>query len=432
MNARRFARYSCASLLALVTSLLMAGCGSSGSTFKNNGGGTGNPTLGSSQPGGGTGGSGTNGSAGSGSGGTTGGTTGSTAGGGTGGGTSGSGGSTTGGSPSGTFVYISNFTSSDITGFNTDSNGNLSPVPGSPFANGARTTGLALAGENTLIVGSSADTSAWQIDPATGSISKSSSATPGSSSIAANSSSVYVAAGTGGIFGFSISHGNLTALAGSPYTLTNSCMQCSLDTVSLDQNGRFAYTVTSGFRDAHGFSIFDHAGDGKLSNSRNTQVNVGTLPPLLIAVHPNGRFVYEFRSSLDELVAWVIDPDTGNTVSSQSLTHPGGASAAAFTNDGRYMLVTNKNSGSVSVFAVDNITGTPREVAGSPFAAGHAPNWVAVSSTGQFVFVIHAGPTQTSNAVQELISYRFDSSTGTLMQADRKTLSGDPWEVVAR
>lgn len=335
-------------------------------------------------------------------------------------------------SSSGTFVYISNFTSSDITGFNTDSNGNLSPIPGSPFPNGASTTGLALAGLNTLIVGSSADTSAWQIDPATGSISKSSTATPGGSSIAANSSSVYVAAGTQGIFGFSISDGNLTALAGSPYTLTNPCMECSLDTVSLDQNDQFAYTVTSGFRDAHGFSIFDRAVDGTLSNSRNTQVNAGTLPPLLIAVHPNGRFVYEFRSSLDELIAWVIDPATGETISSQSLTHPGGASASAFTNDGRYMLVTNKGDASVSVFSIDDITGAPQEVAGSPFAAGHAPNGVAVDTTGQFVFVIHAGPRQTSDPVQELISYRFDSSTGTLTQADTQALSGDPWEVVAQ
>lgn len=335
-------------------------------------------------------------------------------------------------SSSATFVYISNFTSSDITGFNTDSNGNLSPIPGSPFPNGTSTTGLALAGLNTLIVGSSADTSAWQIDPATGSISQSSTATPGGSSIAANSSSVYVAAGTQGIFGFSISDGTLTPLAGSPYTLTNPCMECSLDTVSLDQNGQFAYTVTSGFRGAHGFSIFDRAVDGTLSNSRNTQVNAGTLSPLLIAVHPNGRFVYEFRSSLDELIAWVIDPATGETISSQNLTHPGGASAAAFTNDGQYMLVTNKDSASVSVFSIDDSTGAPQEVAGSPFAAGHAPNGVAVDTTDQFVFVIHAGPRQTSDPVQELISYRFDSSTGTLTQADRQALSGDPWEVVAQ
>ena len=156
------------------------------------------------------------------------------------------------------------------------------------------------------------------------------------------------------------------------------------------------------------------------------------FPPLLIAVHPNGRFVYEFRSSLDELVAWVIDPATGESISSQSLTHPGSASAAAFTNDGRYMLVTNKNSASVSVFAIDDTTGTSREVAGSPFAAGHAPNWVAIDTTGRFAFVIHAGPKQFFNPVPELISYRFDPSTGTLTQADRRALSGDPWEVVAR
>jgi 6-phosphogluconolactonase (cycloisomerase 2 family) len=339
--------------------------------------------------------------------------------------------------PSGTFVYISNFTSSDITGFTTDLNGKLSPIPGSPFANGASTTGLALADRNTLMVGSPTDISAWRIDRTTGSISKSSTASQGSNSrigasIAANGSSAYVAAGTQGIFGYSISDGNLTALAGSPYALTDPCFQCSLDTVSMDKDGQFVYTATTGFRGSHGFRIFDRAADGTLSNSHRTQVNVGTLPPLVIAVHPNGRFVYEFRSSLDELVAWVIDPATGQTISSQSLTHPGGASAAAFTNDGRYMLVTNKHTASVSVFAIDDITGTPQEVAGSPFAAGQAPNGVAIDSSSRLAFVIHAGPRQFFNPVPELISYRFDSSTGTLTQADRLALSGDPWEVVAR
>jgi 6-phosphogluconolactonase (cycloisomerase 2 family) len=96
------------------------------------------------------------------------------------------------------------------------------------------------------------------------------------------------------------------------------------------------------------------------------------------------------------------------------------------------MLVTNKNAASVSVFAIDETTGTPREVAGSPFAAGHAPNWVAVDVTGRFVFVTHSGPMQYFDPVPELISYRFDSSAGTLTQADRKTLPGNPWEVVAR
>src|SRR5262249_54618670 len=160
MTAHRFAPYSCALVLAFVSALSMPGCGG-GSSSKNTGGGTGGPTAGIPPAGGGrtTGGSGAKGSTngkgttngrhtGAGAGRTNGGTRGGTTGGSTSGGT-------TGGSSSGTFVYVSNATTADITGFSADQNGKLSPIPGSPFDNGERTTGLALAGPNTLIVGTS-------------------------------------------------------------------------------------------------------------------------------------------------------------------------------------------------------------------------------------------------------------------------------------
>lgn len=76
-------------------------------------------------------------------------------------------------------------------------------------------------------------------------------------------------------------------------------------------------------------------------------------------------------------------------------------------------LVTNKNSASVSVFAIDDTKGIPQEAAGSPFAAGQAANGVARGYTGRFAFVNHSRPRQFFNPVPELISYRFDSTAGT-------------------
>lgn len=448
MTAHRFSSYSFAFLLVLVCSLLMPGCGGGSSSSKNNSGGTGNPTAGSPPPGGGntTGGSGTTTGSTTGSGTTSGGTTGSTTGGTTGGGTGGTtGGGTTGGSAA-EVMYISNSASGDVTAFKIDpQDGSLSSLEGSPFATGPNTDKLALAGNTALIVRASTidstgtrqnNLTAWSIDANSGALSKGSSVsnprvTGGVTPLVANADSVYSASGK--ILGFAHAHGSLSELPGSPYDPGPSGPS-SFDAydLQLDRDGNFLYAAVSGFRDARGFQIWNRAADGSLSNMHFAKgVNGGTIASFLVRVHPSNRFVYEFRGSLNEITVYSLDPATGNTaVIDQSARFRGSqASDAIFTKGGRFMLVANLTDGSISVFAIDQNTGTLKEVAGSPFAAGARPISLALDTNEKFVFVIHGGGDTGSN---DLIGYRFDNATGALTQFSRQTLGGNPQQIVIR
>jgi hypothetical protein len=87
----------------------------------------------------------------------------------------------------------------------------------------------------------------------------------------------------------------------------------------------------------------------------------------------------------------------------------------------QFAYVANFNSNNVSGYAIDPSTGALTAIAGSPFAAGSFPRWVAVDPSGKFVYVVNEGDKNVSG-------YTIDPSTGALtaIAGSSFTTGGDP------
>lgn len=94
--------------------------------------------------------------------------------------------------------------------------------------------------------------------------------------------------------------------------------------------------------------------------------------------------------------------------------HKGSVAAANVTtvnvvcaNVGRFGYVVDDVSDNISAFSIDATSGAPAAVPGSPFAAGMAPQAIAVDPRGKFVYVANSGSTDVS-------AYMIDATTGAL------------------
>jgi 6-phosphogluconolactonase len=87
----------------------------------------------------------------------------------------------------------------------------------------------------------------------------------------------------------------------------------------------------------------------------------------------------------------------------------------------QFAYVANFNSNNVSGYTIDPSTGALSSIAGSPFAAGSFPRWVAVDPGGKFVYVVNEGDKNVSG-------YTIDPSTGALtaIAGSPFTTGGDP------
>ncbi|MEM8736964.1 MAG: lactonase family protein [Planctomycetota bacterium] len=77
-----------------------------------------------------------------------------------------------------------------------------------------------------------------------------------------------------------------------------------------------------------------------------------------VVVHPSGRFVYGSNRGHDSIVAFAIDPESGE-LSRIGFTPSGGQEPRNFNIDptGRWMLVCNQNTDDVQVFRIDPAEG---------------------------------------------------------------------------
>ena len=85
-----------------------------------------------------------------------------------------------------------------------------------------------------------------------------------------------------------------------------------------------------------------------------------------------------------------------------------------------FAFVANMNANTISAFALDPMTGKLSPVAGTPFAAGTAPEFMAADPSGKFLFVANSGSSDVS-------AFQIVSQTGALM-----AVPGSPFAVGAR
>jgi 6-phosphogluconolactonase len=284
--------------------------------------------------------------------------------------------------PTGKFIYITAFYSGDIGGFAIKANsGALEPVAGSPFVAGTDTWGLGIdpAGKFVYATSYSGNTVlAYTINPKSGA---------------------------------------LKPVTGSPFATGT-----GPDSVEVDPTGKFAYVTNeyygSGPGSVSAYTI--DASTGTLTPITGSPFVAGTDPEWT-AFDPTGKFAYVCNDGSNNISAYKIDPTSGalTPIKGSPFTAGTGPNTIIVDPKGKFVYAVNSGSssgsGSVSAYKIKS-TGALTQVAGSPFATGNLPDYLAIDPTSRFVYVANSGSRNVS-------AYTIDASTGAL-----KPVNGSPFE----
>ena len=216
------------------------------------------------------------------------------------------------------------------------------------------------------------------------------------------------------------SNGGLTAVSGTQAAGT------SPHGMAIDAAGHFLFVANQGSASvvASGsisvFSIQTGAGLTEVAGSPFKVASVTDTAnpgPFSVAVTPDGKYLYAANQFANSVSAFSIDSGAGalTPVATSPFLTGTSPSGLAISPNGNFLYVTNSGSSNVSVYSVcDNATpncvtpdGSIVEIAGSPFSAGLGPVFIAISSTGNFAYVVD----QRSN---QLSGYKLSAGSGTM------------------
>ncbi len=190
--------------------------------------------------------------------------------------------------------------------------------------------------------------------------------------------------------------GALTEIAGSPFAAGD-----GPDSVAIDPTGSYLYTANfagnnvSAYIIGAGGALANVAGAGCYSGGPTNCFAAGTAP-FSIAADPTGNYVYVANLGGGNISAYAIG--TGGLLAgiAGASCYSGGPTncfaagtapdSVAVDPSGRFLYVANGNSDNVSAYAIGTGGGLTA-LADSPFAAGDDPIAVAVDPTGHFVRV---------------------------------------------
>jgi 6-phosphogluconolactonase (cycloisomerase 2 family) len=271
-------------------------------------------------------------------------------------------------------VYVTNGVSNTVSGFNINSDGSLSAVPGSPFATGAAPVGTAVdplgrfvyvANHNGGSVFVYAIAAGGQLIPVPGSP-FTTSAGNWTLEVHPSGNFLYAVSRASGnrIHGFAVSSsGSLTPVPGSPYTgLTNSHGS------EITSDGRFLYVVdlvSTGRVRAYSVS----STNGALTPVAGSPFGPGNAQG--VAVNPAGTLL--FSSFSNSIRSYGINGSGGlfQVSGSPFPNSPGAVSPHGFvvSQDGKYLYAVNDGSPHVSAFDI-SATGALVSKVGSPYNKG--------------------------------------------------------------
>jgi 6-phosphogluconolactonase len=149
--------------------------------------------------------------------------------------------------------------------------------------------------------------------------------------------------------------------------------------------------------------------------------------PASVTVDPSGRFAYVanmtdyncsgIACSDGNVSAYTINGATGALREIAGSPFAAGHEPYSVTVDplGRFAYVANSGDNTVSAYTINGSTGALSAVSGSPFATGIGPLSVTVDPSGQFAYVANAADNTVS-------AYTIDSSTGAW-----RAVSGSPF-----
>jgi 6-phosphogluconolactonase (cycloisomerase 2 family) len=310
------------------------------------------------------------------------------------------------------FVYVPDFVATGIYGIDVDGTGMLSSIGGSPFPTGASPAGIVTTPSGAFL---------------------------------------YVRNADGTVSGYSVNAatGALSALAGSPFTVTGQAN--SLLQTALDPSGRFLYVLTSGTSVIHAFAVADTgelipisgspfpaqfatgwlgfdplgrflygvsntvgASAYRIAAATGALTDVGT--PVAGAtgvprgvVHPGGTLLYVAHETSNSVDAYTIDTATGQLQSAGSVSAPSNQQTAPRMDAlGRFLYVPSAGGG-VAGFAISQGTGVLSAINGSPVLAGSNVGQIDIDPAGRFLYA----PLRQGDTVA---AFQINPTTGELSQ----------------
>ena len=128
------------------------------------------------------------------------------------------------------------------------------------------------------------------------------------------------------------------------------------------------------------------------------------------------RFLYVANFGSDDISVYTVDSASGvlGAVRGSPFAAGRGPRAVAVAPSRRFAYVVNHGSSDVSVYRIDAKSGRLTPVAGSPFASGDAPRDVVVTPSGRYLYVVCAGPRRYDQTVGSIAAYAIHSETGAL------------------
>jgi DNA-binding beta-propeller fold protein YncE len=149
-----------------------------------------------------------------------------------------------------------------------------------------------------------------------------------------------------------------------------------------------------------------------------------------IAITPDGKNAYVTNEHAGTVSQYSIEPATGQLSPKEPATVPAellGTYGIAVSPDGKNAYVTNGGEGSefdnVSQYSIDPTTGklSPKEPA--TVAAGKHPHGIAISPDGKSAYVANHGPEETGKNTGTVSQYSIDPLTGKLSAKEPATVT---------
>lgn len=305
----------------------------------------------------------------------------------------------------GQFVFVANNadgTQGDVAAFTVnEQTGALTPVAGSPFLADVGPNGVVVDPSGQFVYvsnGATLDVSRLLLDP-TGTLTlrgqfNTTSSVPVSLAIAPSDAFLYTAGhgtvATGTISGFTVNTatGSLTGIAGPPFAFSNPQIGIAIDPTS-------HFIFSNG--DPHFLYINSIAADGTLTQTATSGVQTGE-GGTAVAVWPKGTssggFVYT-TNSIDGTVSAFKYDSSGNVTALAPANAGSGTMGIAMDPAGKFLFVTNFNSGTLSGYSINAQTGALTSL-GAEVATGnlHAvanpgPIDAKIDPSSQFLYCVN-------------------------------------------
>jgi 6-phosphogluconolactonase (cycloisomerase 2 family) len=288
-------------------------------------------------------------------------------------------------------LYVSNSGTSNVSAFDIDGEGSLSPLGGSPFAGATSAEGTTISPDGRHLYSPSfiaGTVAAYDIagDGALTPVTGSPFPAPGihfTAAITPNGKHLYIPDYNGNLDALNIAaDGSLTVVPGSPYSTPSGPFGVA---VTPDSN-RLYMSDTTGSR----IYAFDIGAGGSLSAIGGSPFTFPGTGPRALGITPDGAHLYATDTTNKKVQAYSIAAD-GSLAAFPSPPSTGeGPANLSITPDGTHLYVGNTATNNVSAF---NIApgGSLSAVPGSPFAAGTTTEGLTSSPDSKKLYVASFG-----------------------------------------